>query len=68
MSRPEGPCTAGALSVRLLSLPPSWLDQLALVALGSEDLRILAKRPDYASSLISSGRTSREDDSSSAPA
>eukprot|EP00965_Chrysotila_dentata_P065094 2157815-Pleurochrysis_carterae.AAC.1 len=64
MSRPEGPCTTGALSERLLSPPSFRLDRLALVALGSGEPRTLARRPEYASSFTSSGRTSREDDSS----
>eukprot|EP00965_Chrysotila_dentata_P153132 5060426-Pleurochrysis_carterae.AAC.1 len=62
MSRPEGPCTTGALSEWLFSPPPTRLDRMALIAFGSGDPRTLARMPEYASSLTSSGRTSREGD------
>eukprot|EP00965_Chrysotila_dentata_P018040 599189-Pleurochrysis_carterae.AAC.1 len=62
MSRPEGPCTTGTLSEWLLSPLPTRLDRMATIALGSGDPRTLARKPEYASSFTSSGRTSREDD------
>eukprot|EP00965_Chrysotila_dentata_P159671 5275276-Pleurochrysis_carterae.AAC.1 len=64
MFRSEDPCTADTLSEWPLSSTPTRLARLALIALGSGDPRTLARRPEYASSLTSSGRVSREGDSS----
>eukprot|EP00965_Chrysotila_dentata_P064464 2136834-Pleurochrysis_carterae.AAC.1 len=60
MSRSEDPCTADTLFEWPLSSHPSRLDRLALIALRSRDPRTLARRPEYASSITSSGRASRE--------
>eukprot|EP00965_Chrysotila_dentata_P012558 413546-Pleurochrysis_carterae.AAC.1 len=68
MSRSEDPCIADTLSEWPSSSPPTRLARLALIALGSGDPCTLAGRPEYASSLTSSKRASREGDSSSAPA
>eukprot|EP00965_Chrysotila_dentata_P158492 5234686-Pleurochrysis_carterae.AAC.1 len=60
MSRSEDPCTADPPFKCSLSMLPTRLAWLALIALRSGDPRTLARRTEYASSLTSSGRASRE--------